>query len=83
MKEYYKIMRTKAGWQEIVHKYDIDWIFFEAQSALSRYLLATSGWRLIYADKVAHIFVKDIPKYQSLIKRHYDVKPLPEIDKDR
>jgi hypothetical protein len=83
MKEYDKIIRTKSGWEDIINKYDIDWIFFDAQSALSRYLLATSGWRLIYADKVAHIFVKDIPKYQSLIKRYSSAIPLSEIAPDK
>lgn len=78
IKEYKKIRNIETGWQEVLKKHDIDWIFYEAKSVLSRYLLATSGWRLIYADRVAHIFVKDIPKYQPLIKKYSDVKPLPE-----
>ena len=78
IKEYKKMREIETGWQEVVKKYDIDWIFFEAKSALSRFLLAAGGWRLIYADRVAHIFVKDIPKYQPLIKKYADVKPLPE-----
>lgn len=78
IKEYKKIREVETGWQDVVKKYNIDWIFFEAKSVLSRFLLATSGWRLIYADKVAHIFVQDIPKYQHLINKYGNVKPLPE-----
>lgn len=78
IKEYKKVREIETDWQNVLKKYDIDWIFFEAKSTLSRYLLATSGWRLIYADKVAHIFVKDIPRYQSLIEKYGNAKPLPE-----
>lgn len=78
MKEYYRISNFEPGWEQVVEKYRIDWIIFDANSALSRYLRARGGWRLIYADKLAHIFVRDVPKYRDLIKRYRDVKPLPE-----
>jgi hypothetical protein len=78
MKEYYKISNFETGWEQVAEKYRIDWIIIDANSALSRYLAAGTGWRLIYADKVAHIFVKRIPKYQRLIDKYRDVKPLPE-----
>lgn len=82
MKEYNKITGFEPGWENILEKYGITWIIFDAKSALSRYLLENSGWRLIYADKVANIFVKDIPEYDYLINRYRNVKPLPYDDDD-
>lgn len=79
MKAYFKVTNFELGWERVIEKYRIDWIIFDAKSALSRYLLAGSGWRLIYADRVAHIFVRDIPKYRNLIDRYRDVRPLPGI----
>ncbi len=79
MKEYYKVINFEPGWEQVVEKYRIDWIIYDAKSALSRYLRAGTGWKLIYADKVAHIFVKKIPKYQHLIDKYRNVKPLPEV----
>jgi hypothetical protein len=78
MKEYFRVTKFEPGWEQVIEKYRIDWIIFDAKSALSRYLRVGNGWRLIYADRVAHIFVKDIPKYRDLIGRYPDVRPLPE-----
>ena len=77
MKEYYKISNSEPGWEGVIEKYNIDWIIFDTNSGISRHLLATKGWRLIYADRVAHIFTKEIPRYEDLIRRYKDVKPLP------
>lgn len=82
MKEYFKITNFEPGWEKVIEKYGIDWIIYDANSALSRYLRATQGWRLIYADKVAHIFVKELPKYRYLLEKYRDVKPRePEPEK--
>jgi hypothetical protein len=78
MKEYLKIQNSEPGWEKVLEKYDIDWIIFDARSALSRYLLVLGVWRLVYADTVAHIFVREIPKYRPLIERYGHVKPLAE-----
>jgi hypothetical protein len=83
IKEYYKIQNSEPGWEKVLEKYDIDWIIFDAKSALSRYLLVLGGWRLVYADKVAHVFVMEIPKYRPLIERYGRVKPLAETVEDK
>jgi len=83
MKEYYRIINFEDGWEKVTDKYQIDWIFFDAKSHLSRYLLAGNSWRLIYADKVAHIFVKDIPKHRALIEKYRNVRPLPVTEDEK
>ena len=83
IKEYYKIQNSEPGWEKVLEKYDIDWIIFDPKSALSRYLLVLGVWRLVYADTVAHIFVREIPKYRPLIEKYGHVKPLAETVEDR
>jgi hypothetical protein len=83
MKEYFKVMSFQPGWEKIIDKYRIGWIIYNADSELCRYLLERPDWKLIYADRVADIFVKNAPEYQYLIDRYKDVKPLPpEKDKE-
>ena len=76
MKEYFKITAFDEGWKNVLNKYGITWIIYDANSPLSRFLLKDEGWRLIYSDKVANIFVKNIPAYSSLINKYKDVNPL-------
>jgi hypothetical protein len=83
MKEYFNVLAFKPGWEKIIDKYHISWIIYNADSELCRYLLLRPDWKLIYADKVANIFVKNVPENQYLIERYKDVKPIsPEPGKD-
>ncbi|HBG07425.1 MAG: hypothetical protein A2075_00900 [Geobacteraceae bacterium GWC2_58_44] len=75
LKEYRKIVNFEPGWEAILGKYHVTWIFFDSQSNFSRYLLKDSNWVLIYSDQVANIFVKNIPQYKDLIQKYRSVKP--------
>jgi hypothetical protein len=70
MKQYKKVISFEPGWEEVLEQYRVGWIFFDTDSNLSRYLLNHRGWVLIYSDRVASIFVKDLPQYQRLISRY-------------
>lgn len=78
LKEYSKVIHIEEGWEKVFEKYDIDWIFFDANSILSRVLIKDNEWRLIYADKIANIFVRNIPEYYYLVEKYKNVKPLIE-----
>ena len=75
-KEYSEVILHRPGWEKILKKYDIKWIIFNAESIFSTFLLANSEWRLIYSDKVANIFVKNIPENQYLISKYGSVRPV-------
>jgi hypothetical protein len=77
MKEYNKITGFEPGWEKIMERYNMTWIIFDARSALSRFLLVKPDWRLVYADKVANIFVRNIPQYRYLIDKYSGVRALP------
>jgi len=76
MKEYFRIMGIEKGWEEVLAKYKITWIIFNTKSPLSSFLIERDDWKLIYSDKVANIFVKNIPENQYLIEKYPDVKPV-------
>ena len=75
MKDYNKVVNFEQGWEAILDKYRATWIFFDSDSKFSRYLLKDKNWVLIYSDKVANIFVKNLPQYKQLIEKFRDVKP--------
>jgi hypothetical protein len=75
-KEYFKVINLEASWKEILEKYKINWIFFPSNSVFSRFLITNNDWHLIYADKVANIFVKRIPDNKSLINKYNNVAPV-------
>jgi len=79
-KEYLKIRGFKQGWEKTIEKYDITWIIYNANSMFSRFLLQNDDWKLIYADKVANIFLKNIPENQRLIEKYSNVEPVIEED---
>lgn len=82
MKEYFKVSRVESGWKDVLKKYRMNWVIYNADSPLSRFLLADSDWRLIYADKVADIFVKNIPENRELIRKYGGVKPIADKNKE-
>jgi hypothetical protein len=80
--EYLKVAGVKRGWEDVLKKYDITWIIYNNESALSNLLLETDDWRLIYSDQVANIFVKKMPENQPLISKYPNVKPFADRQKD-
>ena len=79
MKEYNKVVKFDADWESVMKKYDMNWIIYDADSPLCRYLLIRNDWRLIYADKVADVFVRNIPLYGPLIRKYPAVKPVSSV----
>jgi len=69
IKEYCGVKEFETGWESILDKYKITWIFYDTNSVFSRFLINRKDWKLIYSDKVASIFVKDIPLYEPLINK--------------
>jgi hypothetical protein len=68
--DYFKVARVLPGWKEVLKKYDIGWVIFDTQSPLSVALHDQSDWRPIYSDPVATIFVKNDPRYATLLAKY-------------
>jgi len=82
MKDYYRVHRLRPEWERLLQRYNINFIFFSSDSVFSKYLLERKEWRLIYSDKVANIFLKNVPQNQRLIEKYKGVKPAVIEDKD-
>jgi hypothetical protein len=78
LKEYLKVAHIEAGWKEALAKYDINYIYFYTDSVLARHLLTDSGWRGIYSDNVASIFLRNIPENAETIARYAPVSTVPK-----
>jgi hypothetical protein len=76
MKDYLKVARVERGWEEVLKKYDIGWIIYNTDSSLALLLEERDDWKLIYSDKVAEIFVRNVPRYAALIAKYPDVRPV-------
>lgn len=74
LKEYSKITGFEPDWEDILNKHKISWIFFDTNSALARFLSINNNWKLIYSDKLASIFVKNIKLYEPLLEKFTDIK---------
>jgi hypothetical protein len=74
LKDYLNLVYFKPGWEAVVKKYHINWVIFNADSILSRYLMERNDWKLVYSDKVAAIFVRNILENQDILKRYGDLK---------
>lgn len=70
MKEYLKVVAIEPGWENTLAKYDINYIFFYTDSILVRHLLTDAGWKGIYSDNVASIFIRNIPENAAAIAQY-------------
>jgi hypothetical protein len=75
VKEYIKVTQAQPGWENILRKYQVKWIFHDPGSPLSKILLERSDWKLIYSDKVANIFLQVLPENEFLINKFRAAKP--------
>jgi hypothetical protein len=64
---YLKVAGVQPGWKDILHRYDISWVFFQTQTALTAALLDQPDWQPIYSDKVATIFVRKSTEHQHIL----------------
>ena len=70
LKEYSKVIAIEPGWKDVLNKYDINYIFYYTNSVLVRHLLTDEGWRRIYVDNVASIFLRNTPGNAESIVRY-------------
>ena len=55
---YLKVANAQPGWKDVLKHYNIDWVIFDTNSALTAALREQTDWQPIYTDKLATIFVR-------------------------
>jgi hypothetical protein len=58
-KSYLKMVRVERGWDEFLRTHATSCVLLPRDAALANILIATKGWKQIYADDVAIAFVRD------------------------
>ena len=59
--DYHKIVGLKAGCEDILDEYDVNWILFPTQAPLVRYLLVSGEWHSAYQDNQATVLQRITP----------------------
>jgi hypothetical protein len=52
VEDYQTIYSTKDGWEELLKKYQISWVFVRPEAPIAK-RLAERGWKTLYVDKAA------------------------------
>jgi hypothetical protein len=67
---YLKVAHARPGWKNILAQFDIDWVIFDTDSALTAALRESNDWQPIYSDKIATIFIRKNSANQSLAAKY-------------
>jgi len=70
---YLRVANALPGWKGVLEKYHVTWVFFDTESPLTAALQEQRNWQAIYSDRVATIFVKNIPAHAALLQKYASV----------
>jgi len=60
--DYQTIYATKDGWEELLKKYQIAWVFVRPEAPIGKKLREEKGWATIYEDKASVIVQAPDPR---------------------
>jgi hypothetical protein len=82
VKEYVKVIKADLDYENILDKYNVTWVMFNANFPICQLLAATGKWKLVYADTTANILLKDIPENRELIEKYKGTMFIPKDEKN-
>lgn len=62
VKENLAVTSLEPGWREVLDKYGVNWVIMPAGSRVDVLLSEVTDWRLVYRDKTAVIYVRNVPE---------------------
>ena len=60
LKSYLKMVHVEPGWDEFIGDHDVGCIVVPKDSALGSILAETGGWRAVYHDEIAIVFIRTV-----------------------
>lgn len=57
-RDYFKVARLEPGWEDVLDRYQIEWVLFPHQSPLSQMLDRSPEWQLAYQDETADLHLR-------------------------
>ena len=61
LNQYQDVQTLRADWREVLDRYRVDYIVYNKGEALANVLATQPGWKLVYEDSVAVIYVRAGP----------------------
>jgi hypothetical protein len=58
-RSYLKMVHVERGWEEFLRTHENSCVLLPRDAALANILVASDGWKTIYADEVAIAFARD------------------------
>jgi hypothetical protein len=58
LNQYEDVQTLRPNWQAVLDRYQVDYIIYNKDEALSNVLATQPGWKLVYQDSVAVIYVR-------------------------
>lgn len=77
-REYFQVANVANNFENILNKYEVTLIIYQAHTPLSRALQFSDNWKLVFADGVANIFLKDVPENREIIEKFPHVHIIPK-----
>ena len=50
---YQTLYAAKPGWEHLMQRYRIAWVFVQPDAPIAKHLLAQQGWKVLYEDKTS------------------------------
>jgi hypothetical protein len=61
LNQYQDVQTLRSDWREVLDRYRVDYIVYNKGEALANVLATQPGWKLVYEDSVAVIYVRAGP----------------------
>jgi hypothetical protein len=58
LKSYLKMVNVEPGWEDFLQQHQAHCVVVPRESALANILAETGGWKAVYGDDVATLFVR-------------------------
>ncbi len=55
--EYDQVVEGRPGWDDVLERYDVDWVLIRSEKPLAQILMASPDWTPLHVDPTASVFV--------------------------
>jgi hypothetical protein len=82
LQDFLEVSTLGRRWRAVLDKWGIQTVLAQRPSQLAQVLLAVGGWRLVFVEREAAVFVRESEGNQALLERLPPVSlwpPIPEV----
>jgi hypothetical protein len=82
LRDFLEVTQARSAWQAVLDRWKIQTVLVARRSTLTQALQAAGGWRAVFAEREAVVFIREADAHRELLARHAAVDlsaPLPEV----